>query len=570
MNIGNSSKIRILLGLVLAGMLIVSQVFAGDLEPSGPPGSTMKTLDEVEPRIPIPGSTKPAATFNINQSGSYYLTGSRLCSGTGIQVDANNVTIDLMGYSLIGPDSGLTHGISMTDRSNVEVRNGTVRDFYHGVYENSTKGKSHRFINLRAVSNTNSGIYLLGTGNLIQDCSASENGDTGIQTRHGCTVTGNTAWDNGTNGIWAGYGCTVTGNTAYENGDDGIYASNGSTVGGNTCRSNTGDGIEVTLRSRVMDNTCENNGAGIHVVYGYNHIKGNTLIGSEKGLDIDGAGNYVADNIVKGNTDNYDIAEGNQLNILLCEVPETIDWPAMVTLAGTLTLTATDQHGITVEANDVTIDLGGHSLIGPDSGTGHGIYMKERSNVEIRNGTVRDFSNGIFESYNTSQDYRVIGVRSVSNRVSGIFLMGSGHLIKDCTVRSNGVSSDGVGYGICAGNGSTVTGNTASGNGDYAMGTVYGIHVSDGSTVTGNTTYRNGIMASGSICGIRVGAGSTVIGNMAYGNGSSTTGSEVYGIYLVGYSLVDQNTAFNNNTIGSGINIHDNGDNCTFGTNHAP
>ena len=539
MNISNSSKIRMMLGFVLVGMLIMSEVFAGDLEPSAPPGSTMKTLDEVEPRIPIPGSDTPAPTFSIKikQSGSYYLTGNRVCSGTGIQVDADNVTIDLMGYSLIGPDSGVNYGISMTGRSNVEIRNGTVRDFYHGVYENSTDGKSHRCVNLRAVSNANRGIYVLGTGNLVKDCSASENGDTGIHSGNGCTVTGNTAWDNGTKGIWAGYGCTVTGNTAYENGDDGIYASNGSTVTGNTCRSNTGDGIEVTLRCRVTDNTSENNGAGIHLVYGYNHIKGNTLIGSEKGLEIDTAGNYIADNIVKGNTDNYDIAEGNQLNILLCEVPETIDWPAMVTLAGTLTSTATGQNGITVDANDVTIDLGGHSLIGPGSEGYCGIKMHVRRNVEIRNGTIRDFRIGIYED-SVGQDYRIIDVRSVSNDRHGIMLGGSGHLVKDCT---------------------------AIDNGDSAVDTVFGIYAGYASTVTGNMVCRNGNSSASGISGIRADSGSTVIGNTVYDNGNSATGS-VFGIYLSGNCLVDQNTAYNNNTAGGGINMNNPGT-CSFGTN---
>ena len=550
--------------MLLATLVIFSlNDYAGDLEPSAPPGSTMKTLDEVEPRIPIPGSATPAPAFSIKikQSGSYYLTGNRLCSSTGIQVDADNVTIDLMGYSLIGPDSGLNHGISMTARTNVEVRNGTVRDFYNGVFENSINGKSHRLVNLRAVSNISHGFYILGSSNLVKDCSASENGDTGIQTRHGCTVTGNTSWENGSKGISAGYGCTVTGNTAYDNNDDGIYASNGSTVTGNTCRSNTGDGIEVTLRSRVTDNTCENNGAGIHLVYGYNHIKANTLIGSEKGLVIDGAGNYVADNIVKGNTDNYDIAEGNQLNILLCEVPETIDWPAMVTLAGTLNVTTTDHNAINVNANDVTIDLGGHSLIGPDSGTGDGIYMKGYSNVEIRNGTVCDFNTGICEaSTGLGHDHRVIDVRSIGNSRRGISLYGNGHLVKDCTAFSNGTSAADDVYGIQVGVGSTVTGNTVKHNGSTAAGFVYGIDAGSGSTVTGNTVGSNGSSA-GSVRGIDVGVGSTVTGNTANFNGFMAKGT-VYGIYLGGYNLVDQNTAYNND----GINMNNPG-NCSFGTN---
>ena len=58
--------------LALAGLVVVSTfTMAGDLEPPGAPGSTMKTLDEVEPRIPISQGDIP---LTINESGSYYLT----------------------------------------------------------------------------------------------------------------------------------------------------------------------------------------------------------------------------------------------------------------------------------------------------------------------------------------------------------------------------------------------------------------------------------------------------------------------------------------------------------------
>ena len=62
-----------------------------------------QTIDEAEPRTPI--SSLP---YIITQPGSYYLT-SDLTMTTdvnGITVDANHVTIDLMGFSLIGPGQG--------------------------------------------------------------------------------------------------------------------------------------------------------------------------------------------------------------------------------------------------------------------------------------------------------------------------------------------------------------------------------------------------------------------------------------------------------------------------------
>ena len=170
------------------------------------------------------GTKLSALPTTISTPGFYYLTGDLTSAGSGITVNADNVTIDMMGFSLIGPGSGGGSGIYMNLRSNVEIRNGTVRDFYHGIIE-ANIGQNHRVINVRAVGNRLEGISLAGDGHLVKDCTVSDNEHLGIRADSGCTVTGNTVCHNGDDGIRVWSGCTVIGNTVYENEANGIRIS---------------------------------------------------------------------------------------------------------------------------------------------------------------------------------------------------------------------------------------------------------------------------------------------------------------------------------------------------------
>lgn len=308
------------------------------------------------------------------------------------------------------------------------------------------------------------------------------------------------------------------------------------------------------------------------------------------------------------------------------DLPLTITEPNSYYLVEDVSFTDKLNHAITIECNDVTIDLSGFSVTGPGSGTSSGIYMNSRRNVEIRNGTIRDFEYGIHEEGQSGKNHRVIDVRAISNSVSGIYLVGIGHLVKDCTasdngnaaastdvrgifvgssstvtgnmVNGNGTSATGGNnvygihaqlssrvtgntvninggdsnanvYGISAGDGSTVTGNTASGNGYLVVGTVKGIYANTGSTVTGNTVRGNGYSAT-NVRGIHAGRGCTVTGNTAHDNGTSATG-DAYGIYLVGSNLVDQNTAYDNGLgAGSATEITYGVAGCVYGINVPP
>ena len=208
------------------------------------------------------GTKINALPYTISSSGFYFIAKDLSCAGgsPGITITADNVTLDLMGFSLIGPGgtSGY-HGIWMDARTNVEIRNGTVRNFpVYGIYDSNVNGADHRIINIRVKDNYLSGIHLYGKSHLVEKCTAVNNGSSGIWVNDGCTVTGNTCRNN-LYGITTNYGCTVTGNTCYNNTDDGIYADRGCTVTGNTCHNNTDDGIYAGWGCTVIGNTCYDN-----------------------------------------------------------------------------------------------------------------------------------------------------------------------------------------------------------------------------------------------------------------------------------------------------------------------
>src|ERR1700757_1186452 len=98
------SNLRSTLLIAAASLLLIPAISFGQgiLTPPGAPAPTMKTLSQIEPRMPI--YTIPT---NITVSGSYYLTTNLTGIGGsgGIAIYTNDVTIDLEGFTLAGGPS---------------------------------------------------------------------------------------------------------------------------------------------------------------------------------------------------------------------------------------------------------------------------------------------------------------------------------------------------------------------------------------------------------------------------------------------------------------------------------
>jgi parallel beta-helix repeat protein len=335
-----------------------------------------------------------------------------------------------------------------------------------------------------------------------------------------------------------------------------------------------------------------------------NRIESNHVTNNDRGIDVDGAYNYVADNTVRGNTDNYDIAPGNQLNILLCEVPETIDWPASVKFAGTLVCTSTTTNGITVNADDVTIDMDGHALVGPGAFSQNGIYQSPaRRNLRVHNGKAVQWRGsltngvGVFAHGRNNQldhiqvvsnDFGIYtgygavisACSAYQNSALGIYA-GPGSTISDCSVYNNswgGINAAGgntisgcaaynnSGVGIYAGPGSRISdcsANQNSANGIHATGsstisgcaardnTWDGIYAGDGSTISDCSAYQNlsnGIHATGgntiSGCSAESNTGDGILaGDGSTISGCTTRSNMVNGISAASASMISGCTA---------------------------
>jgi parallel beta-helix repeat protein len=178
----------------------------------------------------------PGFPVTISQPGSYRLSGNLTVPNvdtTAIDITADNVTIDLNGFSIIGPnvcsllacslgsESSLGKGVYSYSSSSISVVNGSIR---------GTGGE---------------GIWLRGFGNYVEKVHVDSSGASGIVVAYGVVI-----------------GNTVTRNNT------GIQLYGSGTVSGNNAVGNRGVGFQIVCPTAMIGNSAALNGENVRIISG--------------------------------------------------------------------------------------------------------------------------------------------------------------------------------------------------------------------------------------------------------------------------------------------------------------
>jgi hypothetical protein len=329
------TKKKTIVAASIVGLLFMTTVgfSQGTLTPPGAPAATMKSLDQIyaqlDPRTPLGTNTTPGNANNfyiISQPGSYYLT-ANITSGltntyNGIEILANNVTLDLNGFALQSTATntafGINNGIYLPNvQTNVTVRNGSLNGWVDGVESVNAASTSLVFEKLNVANCYKgpvfaaSGISTFGAA-VIRACNF-ENDFYGIY----CNAASSSAMS-------LIEDCTVS------DGVTGIISYGPVVIKGCTLNNCSSTGINRQSGNGGTISGCAANGNyyGIYDGCGRDRIENNHITGGSYGIDIAGGGS-ATNNIIIGNTvigssvANYTIASG-QIDGLLITTTGTI------------------------------------------------------------------------------------------------------------------------------------------------------------------------------------------------------------------------------------------------------
>ena len=348
-----NTRMTLVLASVLTGASCL--VAAGPVEPpAGPVGPTMKTLDEIEPAIPIGPDTTPGdedSMYKITSSGRYYLTGNIIATEAGkrvIEVQAS-ASIDLNGYVIKAANHDVGTLIWSNGLSKQRVHNGIIEpgaggggiDFgtsYFCVFEDLyinygqfgiKTGRNAIVRNCRIRRSLERGI-VAGNNAIIDSCTVWDSpydGSIGIYCEDSALVTNCTVDRYDLAGIRVGDAGRIVDSTVRECRFAGIIANEDNRISGTTVTLNRGygmytfagcqiedcivslnesHGLLIDSASVVRRNTIRSNGTaqgdGIRTRLGANRIEDNLIVDNTGyGIYMGGVDSLIVRNVMSNN-----------------------------------------------------------------------------------------------------------------------------------------------------------------------------------------------------------------------------------------------------------------------------
>jgi len=231
------------------------------------------------------GTPISACGITITVPGNYYVTRNLTGpSGTAcIVISANNVTIDLQGNTLTGNGTG--YGIFTNCQcilSNAAVVNGTVQNFSHGVFLDSSYSAVVNLLvknNTGTLSNGNdaTGVFVRDYS-VVANTTVSGNAKIGIGAGSGTIIFNTHVENNASHGIYPP-DVTIEESEVNNNGGLGIFSGGGSVIN-STFRGNLAGGITLFNNNNSVVNSVVNQNGGDGIFIGSISGNNNSVINS--------------------------------------------------------------------------------------------------------------------------------------------------------------------------------------------------------------------------------------------------------------------------------------------------
>lgn len=268
-----------LMGFVLAGMLATTG--------SAVAGDGMIEINQACVAAGCFPGDDPGFPVEITAPGSYVFTSNVTQSTSnvsGIIIQADRVTLDLNGFSLVGPSTDFGAGIELHGVK-ATVKSGHILDFVRAIVveEGVEDGHQSKAIGL-VISSIGGPTVRLGHNSKVEDCVI--------------TITAGGA------GILVGRGSHVIGNRLQLAGGQSSYIGIQATAGNATVQNNSvvdagGHGIDAGGTSIISGNNVSASGlSGIRSIGGSNLVERNTVdFNQNYGIEIAGVNDLIRANV---------------------------------------------------------------------------------------------------------------------------------------------------------------------------------------------------------------------------------------------------------------------------------